>query len=529
MVQKSLLLCVATAFLAGLQATSVDENTVNINLDNTSVLEKRHFFIDSNKCASGSYASQLLTQFSGVFFGDFKSVGKVDISGSLAVKGDFESHYSSINTNWDAGFSYENLKSYGLVVGGQCKSNSVSVSGASFIRGGLSGGAKRLFDFFKLYHGSTGYYSFEQSQENAYEASLLLSQLEPTLRLDAEGKLSACGTANHGFHVLHFNTCKSSAFHASLISEAAAFLSGKGSWSGPKGLNWPSSGTIVINIPIDIGASFSITNKEVSLGLDASRVIFNFYPADSQGKCHSGGKISLKREMSGYFGGFTLAPRADIFDGAAGAFAGTVIGHNFNCGGGIGIGGYHLAGGSSSSFKGCFPIHNNHTPPPATTIHVPPASATTTTPTNKHTTSTDGHSATTTAVSDKHHTTVAHKHQTTSVHHSKTTSAYKHQTTTDCGCGKHSTTKSHKHSKTVIKGKHHSKTTTKGKHHAKTTTKGKHHSKITTKGKHHSKITTKCKHHTKSKHHTKTKHTPTTCPVGCATKTVTKVVYVTVN
>ncbi|OBZ81654.1 hypothetical protein A0J61_10298, partial [Choanephora cucurbitarum] len=124
--------------------------------------------------------------------------------------------------------------------------------------------------------------------------------------------------------------------------------------------------------------------------------------------------------------------------------------------------------------------------------------------------------------------------------HKTKTPGHEHGSDEDCGCGKHTTAG---HNQTTTKGKHHVKTTTKGKH-IKSTTKGKHHVKTTTKGKHHAKSTTKGKHSkttTKGKHiksttkgkHSKTthkgKHTPTVCPVGCATKTVTKVVYVTVN
>ncbi|OBZ81751.1 hypothetical protein A0J61_10200 [Choanephora cucurbitarum] len=540
MVQKSFLFFVASAFLAGLQAASTEEAHINVDLNATTPVEKRHFLFNGNKCATGSYAYDLFNQFSGVFFGNFESSGKVDVSGGLAVKGDFNGHYASINSGFRAGFSYSSLESYGLIVGGRCKANSISVGGGSFIKGALSGGVKSLFDFFKLYHGSTGYYNFQQSQENAFKASLELSLLEPTLKLDAEGKLSSCGSADHGYHVLHFNTCGKAAFGSHLLSDAASILLGKGSWNGPVGMNWPSTGTIILNIPVDIGASFTVSTDDIHVGLDASRVIYNFYPANSEGKCHAGGNINLKREGSGFLAGFTLAPRAKIFDASIGAFAGTVIGHDFSCAGGIGIGSYLQAGGSHSSFKGCIPIHNDHTPVPSTTITVPPSATHTTIVPGDH------HSTTTTTVPTrelpKTHTPPAATQTTappTNKHKTKTP-GHEHGSDEDCGCGKHTTAG---HNQTTTKGKHHVKTTTKGKH-IKSTTKGKHHVKTTTKGKHHAKSTTKGKHSkttTKGKHiksttkgkHSKTthkgKHTPTVCPVGCATKTVTKVVYVTVN
>ncbi|KAG1109583.1 hypothetical protein G6F42_015611 [Rhizopus arrhizus] len=237
--------------------------------------------------------------------------------------------------------------------------------------------------------------------------------------LDSNGKLTSTGASNGDFHIVTFNSCNNGDCNPfpGQMSDPSAMLEGIGNWNGPQGMSWPSDGTLVFNIPIDSGSTFTLKGNNPTNGLDPCRTIFNFYPADSNG-AYSSGDITLKRNTGSNFGGFSLAPEAHIVDGSTGAFAGSIVGQDYSwSGSGVEIHNYNAAGGHCSAFSGCFPIHDDEPSPPVATE----ASSTTATETStslgssstsnssKPTTTTDDSTPTTTDSSSTEATTTTTK------------------------------------------------------------------------------------------------------------------------
>ncbi|KAI8072241.1 uncharacterized protein B0P05DRAFT_549442 [Gilbertella persicaria] len=556
MVNKAAFLFVLSTLAGELLARSTYEsnNYSNVNQKYSSLMKRDDV---EWTCSNDDTPSLMLTHFAAVFFGDFSTTGGQDILGPLAVKGKFQANNYMVNANGNPDCSDPNdVKGYALVVDGKVDASDVRVKGAAQVPSGTTG-LQETAGSCKINQGGKGIYDFNEARKNALAASEILAGMKPNMVLNSDGKLSSIGSSTDGFHVLTFSTCndgKCNPFPGDM-SDPSALLQGKGNWNGPQGMSWPKSGTLLLNIPVDSGSTFTLLGNLVTQGMDPCRVIFNFYSSNNNGKFTSG-SFTLKRQTGSNLGAFVLAPQANIIDGSTGAFAGTVIGKDYTWGSsGIEIHNYKAAGGTCDTFQGCIPI-THHTPPPPvviTTTTTTKSSTTTSTTganttkssttTSTGTTTTTGCQMTTTPATSttsdhKSTTTTSCNHQkttTTSCNHTKTTTSNHHKTTTDCNHSKTTTGKHHKttascsHHKITTTGCNHSKTTT-GKHHKTTTgcnhnktTTGKHQKKTTT-SKHHKHTTTKgcsCERHSTTKHHsTKTKHHSTkTCSKHHSTKT----------
>ncbi|KAI9473826.1 MAG: hypothetical protein EXX96DRAFT_541490 [Benjaminiella poitrasii] len=315
---------------------------------------------DDYICSSDSdSASLMLTHFSAVFFGDFITSGGQDILGSLAVEGKFKASSYIVHANGDVDCSSDRgVDSYSLIVGGEVDASGVRVRGNAEVPAGSSGLQETVSSC--SINSGTGIYDFNQAERNAKGASEILAGLKPTLYLDSNGKLSSISDASDDINVITMNTCNNGNcnLYPSEMSDASAFLEGIGNWNGPSGMSWPKTGTLVINVPIDVGSTFTISGNLVSSGINPCITIFNFYPSDSNGE-YTSGTITLKRNTGSNFGGFSLAPEAHIIDGSTGAFSGTVVGKDYKWGSsGIEIHDYAAAGGSCTNFQGCLPITN---------------------------------------------------------------------------------------------------------------------------------------------------------------------------
>ncbi|KAI8354150.1 hypothetical protein BD560DRAFT_449621 [Blakeslea trispora] len=579
-------------------------------------------------CSGDDTPSLMLTHFSAVFFGDFITSGGQDILGPLAVGGKFAANHYMVNANSEPKCSNaDDIKDYALVVGGKVDANEVRLKGNAQVPSGSSGLVETI-NTCKVYEGGKSVYDFNLAHQNAVSASETLAKMRPNMVLRSDGTLSSLREATNGFHVLTFSTCNNG--NCNLVpgemSSPSALLQGQGNWNGPQGMNWPKSGTLLLNIPIESGSTFTLLGNLVTQGMDPCRTIFNFYSSNN-GQISSS-SFTLKRQTGSNLGAFVLAPRANIIDGSTGAFAGTVVGNNYSWGGsGIEIHNYIAAGGSCKTFEGCIPIVP---PKKIITTTTTTTTATTTTTTNAAATTTDCNktvckTTTTTAAVPTTTTTDCNK----TVCKTTTTTTNAAATTTDCGktackgttttpavptttttdCGKGTTTTATDCGKTACKGttttpavptttatdcgktackgtttkpattcnkstcknvtttsipsttttqlrpttttscKHHSTTsckqhsTTSCKHH--TTTKNKshttttacdcerhksstRHSTKTTSSDHVTKTTTINKHKsTTIKHKKPTTTCSTSCPKGCGTKTITKVIYVT--
>ncbi|KAI9486227.1 MAG: hypothetical protein EXX96DRAFT_626311 [Benjaminiella poitrasii] len=493
-------------------------------------------------CSSDDAASLMLTHFSAIFFGDFDTDGGQDILGPLAVQGKFKASSYMVNANENVDCSSDSgIESYGLVVGGSVDADGVRVRGNAEVPAG-STGLQETVNSCSINKGTTGLYDFDQAQENAISASQILAGLKPNLYLDSNGKLSKIGSATDDFNVITFNTCNDGdcKLYAGEMSDPSALLEGIGNWNGPQGMSWPSSGTLVLNIPVDTGSTFTIKGNNLNQGMKPCITIFNFYPSDSSGK-YSSGSFTLKRDTGSNFGGFTLAPEASIVDGSTGAFAGTVIGADYSWGGsGIEIHNYQAAGGSCTNFEGCIPITNgkkhktkssSSTKTKSKTKSTTKAATTTTNMINS--TKNGGRSATTTTTTKHHHSTTKHPHTSTtesaststesSKHHHSTTK-HPHTSTTESASTSTESTKHHHHSTTesastsTESSKHHHSTT---KHPHTSTTESASTSTESTKHHHHSTTESASTSTESSKHHhstTKHPHTSTTESASTSTE-----------
>ncbi|KAI9486218.1 MAG: hypothetical protein EXX96DRAFT_604411, partial [Benjaminiella poitrasii] len=389
--------CASTVLALSIPRYDTYGNLVSRNSFVTPLLDKR----DSWVCSDDSDASHMLTHFSGVFFGDFDTDGGKDILGPLAVEGNFKASGYYVNANLDVDCSDDSIDSFGLVVGGSVDASDIRIRGNADVPNGSSG-LQETISSCKIAQGSSNF-DFDQAKNNAIKASKVLASMEPTLQLDSNGKLTSIGSSKDGFNVLTLNTCNGGNCNLfpGEMSDGSAFLEGKGNWNGAQGMSWPTDGTLVINVPVSEGETFTIAGNNPTMGMDPCITIFNFYPSDSNGK-YTSGSITVERNTGGNFGGLTLAPEASIVDSSTGAFAGTIIGGDYSWdGSGVEIHTYATAGGSCTTFGGCLPIADNNPPAPpiSSTTTTKSATKSSTTTTKKMTTTTGKHSTTTSGTS----------------------------------------------------------------------------------------------------------------------------------
>ncbi|OBZ81653.1 hypothetical protein A0J61_10297, partial [Choanephora cucurbitarum] len=363
----------AAFLLLGAIASEVLAST-NFSSNSRSVFNKRS---ESDwVCSSDDTPSLMLTHFAAVFFGDFTTTGGQDILGPLAVGGKFTANHYTVNANQSPKCSdgANNIKDYALVVDGKVDADEVRLKGNAQVPEGSTGLVETI-DTCKVYKGGKSIYDFNLARQNALSASETFARMRPNMILRSDGTLSSLRESVDGFHVLTFSTCNEGSCDLipGQMSDPSALLQGKGNWNGPKGMSWPKTGTLVLNIPVESGSTFTLLGNLVTQGMDPCRTIFNFYSSKNGGI--SSGSFTLKRHTGSNLGAFVLAPRANIIDGSTGAFAGTVVGNNYSWGGsGIEIHNYKAAGGSCDTFEGCLPI----VPPKKTTTTSTAATTTTT-------------------------------------------------------------------------------------------------------------------------------------------------------
>ncbi|KAK4517287.1 tRNA (guanine-N(7)-)-methyltransferase non-catalytic subunit TRM82 [Mucor velutinosus] len=523
MVKSISLLAAAATVLSCIRAAPT-----NMSYNKRSPFAKRG---GSYQCSSDDNPSLMLTHFAAVFFGDFDTDGGQDILGPLAVQGDFKASGYYVNANGDADCSDPNdISEYALVVGTSVHANQVRVKGAADVPAETQGLQETQSSC--AIKTNVSLYDFDQAQSNAIEASKTLASMKPTLMLDSNGKLTSIGTSNNDFHIVIFKSCNDGDCNPfpGQMSDPSAMLEGIGNWNGPQEMSWPSDGTLVFNIPIDSGSTFTLKGNNPTNGLDPCRTVFNFYPSDASGAYRSG-DITLKRNTGSNFGGFSLAPEAHIVDGSTGAFAGTVVGQDYSWGGsGVEIHNYNAAGGSCSAFAGCFPIHDDKPPSPvrpetssavtatstsmksSTTESSMPTTTTDSSSTEATTTTGFSSSEVTTTTSSKHHdgTTSSTESPNTEATTTTDSSSTVATTTTDSSIAEATTTTSSKH--------HHDTTSSTGSSSIEATT--------TTDSSSTQATTTSTEVQTTT---TTADHGGQTCPPGCAAVTVTVVEYVTIS
>jgi hypothetical protein len=97
---------------------------------------------------------------------------------------------------------------------------------------------------------TAGAFNFEQVYTNSAHNNVYLSGLEPTLLLDAEGRLSRIRESEMEYDVLSFATCNGGycEIYADEMSVPNQMLYGIGNWNGPQGMNFPSN--LILNVSV---------------------------------------------------------------------------------------------------------------------------------------------------------------------------------------------------------------------------------------------------------------------------------------
>ncbi|ORZ12372.1 hypothetical protein BCR42DRAFT_468130 [Absidia repens] len=275
--------------------------------------------------------AKIRDHWNAIFFGDYTVGGYQQTLGPLAVQGDFIGHDYVLSTNHQFQCSSDvKLDNTAFVVGGTVTGQVVISRGMSYV--GNVAGSNSVSGSCPPAQQGTGpvdwaaYYLYWTGLSEA------LSQLMPTHFIDNNNKMNAItpGSTN-SINVFTFNTCNE--FNCPLwpgfLSTPDNIFSGYGTWDGPAG-GYPSSGTLLFNIPVDDGTTFHIDSIHPSINADYCRTIYNVYPADAQGNYLPNGHITIRRNTVDMIRGLFLAPLADIEDGPTGRFGGMVVGNSYS-------------------------------------------------------------------------------------------------------------------------------------------------------------------------------------------------------
>ncbi|KAG2185401.1 hypothetical protein INT44_002192 [Umbelopsis vinacea] len=259
---------------------------------------------------------------------------------------------------------------YGLAVGGSIiNGGTPKVTGNVYVSGTgtatlqlPSCSVKKLID--------SQQFDFAAAKTSYLQASEHLAKLIPNLRMNSTFALSPLGTqADPQYNVITLNTCLGpilGCFGASFTGNLTGLLSTAGvitnlsGYKGPTaGTKWPSGATLVINVPVAVGAALEIDSDTPSIGTDPCRTIWNIYAVNIDGS-HTNGPITLSRNTKISLQGFILAPNAAILDGPTGNFAGLLVANNYNWQtSNVNILDFSTAsGGVCKAFLGCVPNQN---------------------------------------------------------------------------------------------------------------------------------------------------------------------------
>ncbi|CEP06988.1 hypothetical protein [Parasitella parasitica] len=315
---------------------------------------------------TNGYENDVLTRFTGIFFGDFYTGGGTDILGGLAVQGNFHAPNYVVNANHGADCSDPNsLNSYGLVVGGIVETFNTHVHGNAFLNSG--GSIEEVIELdigcFVTNEAGTGIFDFSLVNQMSIASNQDFANLQPTVILDSDGTLTELRDNQlSNYEIITFHSCEGvlCSSYDNLESDPSAILLGQGNWNGIQGSEIDPDKTYVLNIPVTNGATIEIDTNNPTLGFNPCKLIYNFYPVDEAGQYVPDGEFTLIRRTSNQFGGFTLAPRGHIVDGSVGNFSGNLIGLDYtweNLNAGVEIHDYTAAGGECDQYLGCVPVH----------------------------------------------------------------------------------------------------------------------------------------------------------------------------
>ncbi|KAL7314271.1 hypothetical protein PS15m_005866 [Mucor circinelloides] len=326
---------------------------------------------DFEDCTGSEWETDLLTRFTGIFFGDFYTGGDKDILGALAVEGNLHAPNYAINVDHGADCAAVNsFNSYGLVVGGFVDTFNTNVHGSAYIAGGGT-----IEEILELDNGclvtdqsGTGLFDFALVKDLLQSSSQDFATHPPTAILESNGDLTELrdNQLTH-YEILTFHTCSSTSCSMDSDSESNPnhIFFNQGSWNGVHSFDVDPKKTYILNIPVTNGATFTLTTPHPSQGFYPCSIIYNLYPVDGNGNYMADGEFTFHRKNSDKLLGFVLAPRGHIVDGNTGNFAGTVVGLDYtwqNLHSGVEILDYRAGGADCDYHEGCIPNHATTTP-----------------------------------------------------------------------------------------------------------------------------------------------------------------------
>ncbi|KAI9280144.1 hypothetical protein BC943DRAFT_340283 [Umbelopsis sp. AD052] len=286
---------------------------------------------------NGIFLNDFTSSITANLFGQAGSYGPIAVGNNLYAPGYLVAEKTNLTacTPNASGFAQ-----YGLAVGGSIiNGGTPKVTGNVYVSGTgtatlqlPSCSVRKLID--------SQQFDFAAAKISYLQASEYLAKLTPNLRMNSTFALSSFGTqADPQYNVITLNTCLGpilGCFGASFNGNLTGLLSTAGvitdlsGYKGPTaGTKWPSGATLVINVPVGVGAILEINSDTPSIGTDPCRTIWNIYPVNIDGS-HTNGPITLSRNTKLSLQGFILAPNAAVLDGPTGNFAGLLVSNNYN-------------------------------------------------------------------------------------------------------------------------------------------------------------------------------------------------------
>ncbi|KAF1795989.1 hypothetical protein FB192DRAFT_1348275 [Mucor lusitanicus] len=324
----------------------------------------------------------MLTQFNGVFFGDFTSGKNGGSQGPLAVGGSFSGENAIINQRNQAACASETSDAvfghHGLILRGDINTNATTMRVNGFAHVHNNKTAANIVTPLKecsIKEAATAF-DFEKTRMNAMGMSQHLASMLPNWNINKMGVIvnivaegvdiqqpfnlftmpAACNhatcEAKNYFECANDHVCE---VPEAALSDVHAMLLGNGTWTGPVEQVFPDDKMIVFNIPVLDGETFDIKTRNPSAGLNACNTVFNFYAVNLQGVYVPNGRFTLKRSSHESLAGMVLAPQAHIIDTFYGSFSGQIIADSYEAhDSGVQIKDYLFSGNAKcQAFTGC--------------------------------------------------------------------------------------------------------------------------------------------------------------------------------
>ncbi|KAG2172291.1 hypothetical protein INT43_004833 [Umbelopsis isabellina] len=276
-----------------------------------------------------------LLQFNAIVFGNFETFGSEDILGRLAVGGNLLAPGYVVNSNADAqcyGTNTVPWSQLALAVGGNILSPTTEVHGHWWTGSGGTAIEQNTGCNSPANVDQPFPFSAIQTLLNGY--SQAYASMAPNLVLNDDNSIRDLGTLSSGcYNVITLRPCHNSNSNDCITQSNWSFsdhiLLGQPNWNGPSNGYPNPNRLLIINVPVFNGETIAITTNQPSVGANNCNLIWNFYPADTNGNYLSAGSFTLIRNTGSPFQGVTLAPSGNILDGSQSVFQGVIFANSY--------------------------------------------------------------------------------------------------------------------------------------------------------------------------------------------------------